>query len=75
MFVKIRMLTYSVALLNYAWSQNPALLKQPVHKAIAALMIAIVWVSSVWYTKRGVTSNAVVVGAMGALQAYSAFTV
>ncbi|KAK2593715.1 hypothetical protein QQS21_008580 [Conoideocrella luteorostrata] len=63
------------ALLNYAWSQNPALLHDPIHKAIAGSMIAIMWISGWWYAKNGVTSNLVAVTAMGALQGYSAFTI
>ncbi|KAG8428789.1 hypothetical protein J3459_002419 [Metarhizium acridum] len=63
------------ALINYAWSKNPALLRDPVHKAIAGAMIAIMWASGWWYTKNGVASNAVAVGAIGALQGYSAFTI
>ncbi|KAF9892041.1 hypothetical protein FE257_002447 [Aspergillus nanangensis] len=61
------------ALLNYSWSKNPALLDDPVNKAIAALMTAIVWVSSGWYLKKGVKGNGVVVALMGALQAWAAF--
>ncbi|GES61192.1 hypothetical protein ATEIFO6365_0006065100 [Aspergillus terreus] len=61
------------ALINYQWSKNPALLNDPVNKAIAGLMTAIVWVSSGWYLKRGVNSNGVVVALMGALQAWAAF--
>ncbi|GAB0134409.1 hypothetical protein EsDP_00002783 [Epichloe bromicola] len=63
------------ALLNYAWSQNPALLRDPVHKAIASTMIAIMWISGWWYAKNGVMANFVAVSAMGALQGYSAFTI
>ncbi|KAG5916151.1 hypothetical protein E4U61_003924 [Claviceps capensis] len=61
------------ALLNYAWSQNPALLHDPIHKAIAGAMVAIMWVSGWWYSKNGVTGPKVAVGVMGALQAYAAF--
>lgn len=61
------------ALINYAWSKNPALLQDPLHKAIAGSMIAIMWISGWWYAKNGVASNAVAVGAIGALQGYSAF--
>ncbi|KAK9440162.1 uncharacterized protein G6M90_00g062280 [Metarhizium brunneum] len=63
------------ALINYAWSKNPALLRDPVQKAVAGAMIAIMWASGWWYAKNGVTSNAVAVGAIGALQGYSAFTI
>ena len=61
------------ALLNYAWSQNPSLLQQPIHKAIAGVMVAIVWVSAVWYAKRGVGSNAAATALIGAVQGYAAF--
>ncbi|RHZ57297.1 uncharacterized protein CDV56_104269 [Aspergillus thermomutatus] len=61
------------AMINYGWAQNPALLQEPINKAIAALMTAIVWVSSGWYLKKGVKGNGVVVAAMGALQAWAAF--
>ncbi|KID98553.1 hypothetical protein MAJ_05481, partial [Metarhizium majus ARSEF 297] len=64
-----------LALINYAWSKNPALLRDPVQKAVAGAMIAIMWASGWWYAKNGVTSNAVAVGAIGALQGYSAFTI
>lgn len=60
-------------LINYAWSQNPALLEQPINKAIAALMIGIMWVSSGWYLKNGVNATGAVVAAMGGVQAWSAF--
>ncbi|KAB8264232.1 hypothetical protein BDV32DRAFT_146014 [Aspergillus pseudonomiae] len=61
------------ALINYSWSQNPALLNDPINRAVAALMTAIVGVSSGWYLKRGVKSNGIVVALMGALQAWAAF--
>ncbi|BCS27054.1 uncharacterized protein APUU_60102A [Aspergillus puulaauensis] len=59
------------ALLNYNWAQAPEQLRNPVNKAIAVLMVAVMWGSSGWYFKRGVTSNGVAVAVMGALQAYS----
>ncbi|KFG85118.1 hypothetical protein MANI_025544 [Metarhizium anisopliae] len=68
-------LGHTVPLINYAWSKNPALLRDPVQKAVAGAMIAIMWASGWWYAKNGVTSNAVAVGAIGALQGYSAFTI
>ncbi|KAF7114561.1 hypothetical protein CNMCM5793_009206 [Aspergillus hiratsukae] len=61
------------AMINYNWAQNPGLLDQPVNKGIAALMTAIVWVSAVWYMKKGVKANAVATAAIGALQAWAAF--
>ncbi|KAB8223143.1 hypothetical protein BDV33DRAFT_200698 [Aspergillus novoparasiticus] len=61
------------ALINYNWSQNPALLNDPINRAVAALMTAIVGISSGWYLKRGVKSNGIVVALMGALQAWAAF--
>ncbi|KAL4780304.1 hypothetical protein BJX76DRAFT_338330 [Aspergillus varians] len=63
------------ALLNYTWSQSPEQMQNPINKTIAVLMIAVMWVSSAWYFKRGVVSNGVVVAGMGALQAYSALGV
>lgn len=62
------------ALLSYTWSQNPALLRDPVHKAIACTMMAIMWISGWWYAKNGVLANMLAVGVIGALQGYSAFT-
>ncbi|KAB8234305.1 uncharacterized protein BDW43DRAFT_310331 [Aspergillus alliaceus] len=61
------------ALINYNWSQDPTLLSDPVNRALAVLMTAIVGVSSVWYLRRGVRSNGIVVGVMGALQAWAVF--
>ncbi|KAG5926931.1 hypothetical protein E4U42_002807 [Claviceps africana] len=63
------------ALINYAWSRNPALLQDPVHRAIAGTMVAIMWVSGWWYAKKGVLASMMAVSVMGALQGYSAFTV
>ncbi|KAG5991067.1 hypothetical protein E4U54_003977, partial [Claviceps lovelessii] len=54
---------------------NPGLLRDPVHKAVAGTMVAIMWVSGWWYAKKGVLANMMAVGVMGALQGYSAFTV
>ncbi|GJN69221.1 hypothetical protein PLICBS_003269 [Purpureocillium lilacinum] len=62
------------ALLNYAWAQNPELLQQPVFKTIAGLLVAITGVAGWYYAKRGLGSIALPVGAIGALQAYSAFS-
>ncbi|KAE8354013.1 hypothetical protein BDV28DRAFT_95475 [Aspergillus coremiiformis] len=61
------------ALINYAWSQDPLLLIDPVHQAVAVLMAAVMGVSSGWYLKRGVKVNGVVVGGMGVLQAWAVF--
>ncbi|KAF7590193.1 hypothetical protein BBP40_003167 [Aspergillus hancockii] len=61
------------ALINYNWSRDPTLLNEPVNQAIAVLMTAIVGFSSVWYLKRGVKANGIVVGVIGALQAWAAF--
>ncbi|KAJ6446764.1 surfeit locus protein 5 subunit 22 of mediator complex domain-containing protein [Purpureocillium lavendulum] len=63
------------ALLNYAWSQDPELLKLPVFKAIAGILVAIPAVAGWYYAKRGISSIALPVGAIGALQAYSAFSI
>lgn len=62
------------AMINYSWSQSPALLEQPLNKAIAALMTGIVWASSGWYLRRGVLGNGIVVALMGGLQAWAAFS-
>ncbi|KAL4863645.1 hypothetical protein BDV12DRAFT_25814 [Aspergillus spectabilis] len=59
------------ALINYNWSLSPEQLKNPINKAIAIIMTAVMWTSSGWYLKRGVTPNGVVVALMGALQAYA----
>lgn len=61
------------ALLNYAWSQNPALLSEPVHRAIAALMVSIIGISSAWYGKQRVMPNAFATGMVAILQGYAAF--
>ncbi|CEJ80731.1 hypothetical protein VHEMI00900 [[Torrubiella] hemipterigena] len=61
------------ALINYWWSKNPEALTDPIQKAIAGVMVAIMGASSLWYAKNGVTSNAVAVTAIGALQSYAAF--
>jgi hypothetical protein len=63
------------ALLNYAWSQNPSLLLDPTHKAIAGSIISIMWISGCWYAKNGVTPNMVSCGAIGLLQYYAAFSI
>ncbi|KAG6033373.1 hypothetical protein E4U41_006928 [Claviceps citrina] len=62
------------ALLNYAWSRNPVLLHDPVHKAIGGIMVAIMWISGWWYAKNGVPANMIAVSVVGALQGYSALT-
>ncbi|KAI9932621.1 hypothetical protein ASPWEDRAFT_33514 [Aspergillus wentii DTO 134E9] len=59
------------ALINYNWSQNPALLEEPVNKAIAGLITAIVWVSSGWYFKNGVKANGFATALAGAIQAWA----
>lgn len=70
------MLTVSfIALINYWWSKNPEALADPIQKAIAGVMVAIMGASSLWYAKNGVMSNAVAVTAIGALQSYAAFTI
>ena len=63
----------NIALLNYGWSQNRALLQDSIHKSIAGIIIGIMWISGWWYAKNGVISNMVACGAIGALQGYSAF--
>ncbi|KAG5982827.1 hypothetical protein E4U55_001280 [Claviceps digitariae] len=63
------------ALVNYAWSQNPTLLGDPVHRAVAGTMVAIMWVSGWWYAKKGVVANMMAVSVMGALQGYAVFMV
>ncbi|KAG5913140.1 hypothetical protein E4U53_004988 [Claviceps sorghi] len=63
------------ALVNYAWSRNPALLQDPVHRAIAGTMVAIMGVSGWWYAKKGVLANMMAVSVVGVLQGYSAFIV
>ncbi|OOQ90874.1 hypothetical protein PEBR_02959 [Penicillium brasilianum] len=62
------------AILHYQWSNNPAALQDPLNKALASIANAILWASSAWYAKTGVTDNAVSVGLSAALQAYAVFS-
>lgn len=62
-----------IALINYTWAENPALLDMPLNKVIAGLMTGIMWVSSGWYAKNGVFATGAVVAAMGGVQAWSVF--
>lgn len=59
------------ALVTYNWSLDPELLRNPINKAVAVIMTAVMWGSSGWYFKRGIPGNGVVVAVMGALQAYA----
>ncbi|KAL4880524.1 hypothetical protein BJY04DRAFT_218996 [Aspergillus karnatakaensis] len=59
------------ALLNYNWSLAPEQLRNPINRAIAVILTAVMWGSSGWYFKHGVAPNGVVVALMGALQAYA----
>ncbi|KAL4798334.1 hypothetical protein BDV19DRAFT_356863 [Aspergillus venezuelensis] len=60
------------AFVNYSWSQSPELLKNPINRAIAVIMTAVMWGSSGWYLKKGVKRNGVFVALIGALQAWAA---
>ncbi|TQW01254.1 hypothetical protein IF1G_01185 [Cordyceps javanica] len=64
---------FVASLLNYYWSKNPALLEDPIQKAIAGFLSAILGVSSVVYAANGVAANSVVTALVSALQAYAAF--
>ncbi|ATY63121.1 hypothetical protein A9K55_008877 [Cordyceps militaris] len=64
---------FAAALLNYYWSKNPAVLQDPIQKAVAGLFSAILGVSSVVYATNGVAANSVVTAIASALQAYAAF--
>ncbi|KAJ5675788.1 hypothetical protein N7462_008685 [Penicillium macrosclerotiorum] len=61
------------SIIHYQWSNNPAALNDPLNKAIAGIVNAILWASSAWYAKMGVKDNCVAVGLSAALQAYSVF--
>ncbi|EPS25958.1 hypothetical protein PDE_00894 [Penicillium oxalicum 114-2] len=61
-------------ILHYQWSKDPAVLQDPLTKAIAGISSAILWASSVWYAKTGVKDNAVLVGLSAVLQTYSVFS-
>ncbi|OQE31453.1 hypothetical protein PENSTE_c001G04631 [Penicillium steckii] len=58
-------------ILHYQWSRDPSLLQDPLNKAIAAIINVLLWVSSSWYVKNGVTPSAVACGFSAALQGFA----
>ncbi|KAJ2968484.1 hypothetical protein NQ176_g9158 [Zarea fungicola] len=64
---------FIAGLLNYYWSKNPAVLQDPIQKAIAGLFSTILGSSAIWYAANGVTPSFVVTGATTAIQIYAAF--
>ncbi|KAJ5583944.1 hypothetical protein N7450_006608 [Penicillium hetheringtonii] len=47
-------------------------LKEPLQRAMAALLVLIAWASSAWYVRRGVRSSGILTGVAGLLQAWAA---
>lgn len=58
-------------LLHWQWSRDPSLLQDPLNKAMAGLMNILMWASSAWYAKHGISDTALVVGLCAALQAWA----
>lgn len=58
-------------ILHYQWSRNPSLLNDPLNKAMAGIVNVLLWSSSAWYTKNGVTDNAVAVALAAALHGFA----
>ncbi|KAK2758234.1 hypothetical protein FQN54_004078 [Arachnomyces sp. PD_36] len=61
------------ALINYRWSRNPKALTDPIEKAIAGLLAAVLAGSAVWYKKKGISGTSAVVAIGSAVQAWAAF--
>jgi len=64
--------TIFLALLNLSWAKNPESLREPLQRAMAALLVLIAWASSAWYVRRGVRSSGILTGVAGLLQAWAA---
>ncbi|KAJ5825900.1 hypothetical protein N7474_003038 [Penicillium riverlandense] len=62
---------FMTGIIHYQWSHNPQALQDPLNRAIAGVVNALLWASSTWYFKNGVMDNAWAVGLSAALQAYS----
>jgi hypothetical protein len=62
-----------LAIINYRWAQNPALLRNNLDKAIALLTTSIYWASALWYVKEGDKTTSGLVTLVGGLQLWSAF--
>jgi len=61
------------AILNYRWAKSPALLLEPIDKAVAALMTTIALGTAAWYGKEGDRTTSGLLTIVGALQSYAAF--
>jgi hypothetical protein len=59
--------------MNYRWSKSPALLLDPLDKAMAALTTAICVGSALWYGTEGDTATGGILAGLGGLQTYAAF--
>ncbi|KAJ5799979.1 uncharacterized protein N7518_002047 [Penicillium psychrosexuale] len=66
-----QVLTIVIGLLHWQWSQDPSLLQDPLNKAMAGIVNIILWASSAWYAKHGITDTSIVLGISAALQAFS----
>jgi hypothetical protein len=69
----VHLLKVLIAIMNYRWSKNPALLIDPLDKAMAALTTAICVGSALWYGKGGDGATGGTLAALGGLQTYAAF--
>ncbi|KAJ5612800.1 hypothetical protein N7510_005994 [Penicillium lagena] len=58
-------------ILHYQWSHNPQALQDPLNRAMAGLVNALLWASSGWYFKNGVKDNGWAVGLSALWHAYS----
>jgi hypothetical protein len=63
--------TICAGLLHWQWARDPSLLQDPLTKAIAGLVNVLLWASSAWYAKHGISDTASVVGLCAALQAWA----
>lgn len=60
--------------MHYQWSHNPEALQEPMNCAIAGIVNAMLWSTSVFYLKNGVKDNGFAVAASAALHAWSVIT-
>lgn len=59
------------SIIHYQWSRNPLALQDPLNRAVAGVVNALLWASSGWYFKNGISDNGWAVGLSAALHAYS----
>ncbi|KAF3391672.1 hypothetical protein F1880_007945 [Penicillium rolfsii] len=55
-------------LLNLHWAQHPDSLREPMSRAMAALLVIIAWSSSAWYLRRGIRLSGSLTATAGILQ-------